>query len=137
MNTEYYESIFDDFKKRHPYMLDDVLDYNPRGEMGIRIKLANGDSYDYDIMTRGLRKTKFFSIEDISEVTEERCRSVLAHNLSERMALKGYSQQNLAEHTGLSKGTIYNYIHGTSTASAIALRKLAMALNCTIDELLS
>lgn len=137
MNDTHYKEIFKDFTAHHPYMTGDVDDYRPRGEMGIRITMLNGTRYDYDIITRGVRMVKTFVADDIRDITDDYCRAALAYNLSERMSLKGYSQQTLAEDTGLSKGSIYNYLNQKATATATALRRMARALDCTVDELLN
>ena len=137
MNDRHYSEIFNDFKLHHPYMVNDVDSFRPRGEMGIRITMQNGTRYDYDIVTRGVRMVKTFVANDIRDITDEYCRSALAYNLSERMAIKGYSQHTLAEDTGLSKGSIYNYLNQKATATSTALRRMARALDCTVDELLN
>ena len=137
MNINHYNDIFEEFKKYHPYMVDHIENFRPRGEMGIRVIMLDGSQYDYNTITKGARRVQTFDAEQICDINDEHCRSALAYNLCERMALKGYSQQALAEHTGLSKGTIYNYLNKNATATATALRKISRVLDCTIDELLS
>lgn len=137
MNADYYNGILDEFKRYNPYMAHGVADWRPRGDMGIRVVMKDGSRYDYNTITKSVRKVQEFIANDIRDITDEYCRSALAYNLSERMALKGYSQHTLAEDTGLSKGTIYNYLNQKATATSTALRKMARVLDCTVDELLS
>lgn len=137
METRYYEQIFEDFKNNHPYLLNDVNDFRPRGEMGIRVIMRDGSLYDYDNITRGVRRVQSFDASDIENITDEYCRSAFSYNLTEQMSLKGYTQRTLADDTGLSKGTIHNYINKKATPTATALRRIAKVLNCTIDELLN
>lgn len=46
------------------------------------------------------------------------------------------SQNELAEESGLSKGTISKYIHKTKMPGAKALINIAYALDCTLEELM-
>lgn len=136
MNTKHYEEIYEEFKAYHPYMADDVNDWRPRGDRGIRLFMKNSMQYDFDRVTKGVRRVKDYSMPRAEDITEERCRASIAYHLSEMMGLKGYTQQTLAECTGLGKGSIYNYVNGNSTPSATALRKMAQALDCSIADLL-
>jgi transcriptional regulator with XRE-family HTH domain len=47
-----------------------------------------------------------------------------------------YKKRNLAEMAGLSTKTVGRYMRGERVPDAINLRKIARALNCTVDELL-
>lgn len=136
MNIRYYEDIFESFKRHHPYMVNDVEDYRPRGDMGIRVTMTDGSMYDYDTITRGVRRVENYIMDTADDITDETCRASIAYHLTEQMSLKGFSQQSLAEYTGLGKGSIFNYINGRATPSATALRKLAQVLGCSIADLL-
>lgn len=136
MNTKHYDEIFEEFKDYHPYLVNDVDNWRPRGDRGIRLFMKNGMQYDFDRVTKGVRRVKDYSMLNIKDISEERCRASIAYHLSEMMGLKGYTQQTLAECTGLGKGSIYNYLNGKSTPSATALRKMAQALDCSISDLL-
>ena len=136
MNTKHYDEIFEEFKDYHPYLVNDVDDWRPRGDRGIRLFMKNGMKYDFDKVTKGVRRVEDHAMNRAEDITEERCRASLAYHLREMMGLKGYTQQTLAECTGLGKGSIHNYINGNSTPSATALRKMAQALDCSISDLL-
>lgn len=136
MNTRHYEDIFEQFREYHPYLVDDYADWRPRGDRGIRVTMKNGTTYDFDAITKCVRRVENHSMFRAEEITEERCRASIAYHLTEQMGLKGYSQQTLAEYTGLGKGSIYNYVNGRATPSATALRKMAQALDCSVADLL-
>jgi DNA-binding Xre family transcriptional regulator len=136
MNDEYYAHILDSFLEYHPYMKKELHNWRPRGEWGIRVTLLDGSEYDYDTITNGIRRVVNHRMNNMEDITEERCRASISYHLTELMALRGFSQNTLSEYTGLSKGSINNYINGTSTPSATALRKLARALDCNITDLL-
>lgn len=136
MNVKHYEEIFEEFKLHHPYLVGDVKDWRPRGDVGIRLTMSNGIRYDFDRVTKGIRLVKDHRMTDMDDITEERCRASISYHLTEMMGLKGFNQQSLAEYTGLGKGSINSYIKGKATPSATALRKMAAALDCSISDLL-
>lgn len=136
MNTQYYEEIFEEFAANHPYLVNDVDNYRPRGDRGIRLIMKNGMKYDFDNVTKGVRIVEDHGMFNAKDITEERCRASISYHLNEMMGVRGHTQQTLAEYTGLGKGSIYNYINGKATPSATALRKLAQALDCSIADLL-
>lgn len=136
MNNRYYENIFASFLDYHPYMEKELEDWRPRGEWGIRATLKDGSEYDYNISTNTIRRVVDHSMPTIEDVTEERCRASIAYHLMELMAVKGFSQNTLAEYTGLGRGSINNYINGKATPSATALVKIARVLDCNVEDLI-
>lgn len=136
MNMEYYEHIFDDFKQYWPFEVDKVRDYRPRGERGIRIEMNDGRLVDYDIISHGMRPVRDYTANAIEEITDERCRESFAYRVIELMNSRGFTQQTLADYTGISKGAINKYVNKSATPSMTALRKIAYALQCTLDDLL-
>ena len=136
MNTKHYDEIFEKFKEYHPYLIGDCSDWRPRGDRGIRVTMKDGTMYDFDIITKYVRRVEDYSMFRVEEITEDRCRASIAYHLTEQMGLKGFSQQTLSEYTGLGKGSIYNYINGKATPSATALRKMAQALDCSVADLI-
>lgn len=136
MNTKHYDAIFELFETYHPYLVEDVVDWRPRSDRAIRLIMDNGTMYDFDTITKCVRRVEDHNMNKAEDITEERCRASIAYHLTELMGLKGYNQQTLAEYTGLGKGSIYNYINGKATPSATALRKMAHALDCSVADLL-
>ena len=136
MDKRHYENIVESFKNDHPYMERDLYDWRPRGDAGVRLVLHDGSEYDYDIVSRGVRRVKKFNISKPEDITDEQCRASIAYHLNEYMTLRGFTQYTLSEYTGLSKASIHNYMLGKATPSATALRKIAHALGCNITDLL-
>lgn len=136
MNAQYYNDIYEEFKNHHPYAVDDVADWRPRGEYGIRLIMKDGTKYDFDKLSMGIRKVDNYSFESKDAITDEQCRASFSYHLVELMALRGFTQQTLSEYTGISKGSINGYINKTKTPSMTNMRKIAYALNCPIGELL-
>lgn len=136
MNTHRYDEIFKELRLYHPYIVDDIVDVRPRGDNGIRLTLIDENKYDYDCITKGLRRVVDFSETRGNCITDEWCRDSFACHLIDQMNLKGHTQDTLAERSGLGKGSISKYINKKATPSMTALRKIANALDCSIAELL-
>ena len=135
MNTKHYETIFKEFKMQHPYMANDIVDYSPKGELGIRLVSSDGTRYDYHSTSKSVRRVEDRPVHNFEDLTEELWRSLFSDRLNEMMGTKGYSQQTLADYTGLGKGTINNYVNKKATPSGYALARLARVLNCSVLDL--
>lgn len=136
MDYKYYDKMLDEFKLYWAFKADQVVDYRPRGERGLRIKMKDGSEYDYDSITHGLRVVRNYGPEAVSDITDERCRNSFVYRLTDLMNARGFTQQSLSEYTGISKGAINKYLNKQATPSMTAFRKIAYALQCTMDELL-
>ena len=62
--------------------------------------------------------------------------SIFGDNLIDIMDEKGYTQEQLANETGLTQSTISKYINKKQMPSIKAVVNLAYALDCTTDELI-
>ena len=62
--------------------------------------------------------------------------SIFGDNLIDIMDEKGYTQEQLANETGLTQSTISKYINKKQMPSIKAIVNLAYALDCTTDELI-
>lgn len=62
--------------------------------------------------------------------------SIFGDNLIDIMDEKGYTQERLANETGLTQSTISKYINKKQMPSIKAVVNLAYALDCTTDELI-
>jgi DNA-binding phage protein len=137
LNTRYYETCFEDFKKRWPVAAEDAVEYRPKGEYAIRITMRDGRQLDYNMRAKGsLRYVDTVDICGASEFTDEYCRAIFSNNLSERMAVKGYGQATLAKETGLSQAVISKYLKKQSTPTISAVRRIAHVLDCSVDDLM-
>lgn len=58
-------------------------------------------------------------------------------SLYELMKERKISQRELAERTGLTESAISKYINGTIIPKATSIVKLAIALDCTTDDLIN
>lgn len=137
LNTRYYEECFEDFKRRWPREADDAVGYRPKSEYAIRITMGDGSQLDYNMRANGtLRRVNTYIPGSALEFTEEYCRSNFANNLSERMAVLGYGQADIAEQTGLSQSVISKYLKKQSTPTMSAIQRIAHVLDCAVEDLM-
>lgn len=69
-------------------------------------------------------------------MTEVEFIDIFKGNLKSLMDEVGYNQQELAQEAKIDQSTISKYLNGTRMPSARALNNIAIALNCTVDELI-
>lgn len=69
-------------------------------------------------------------------MSEQEWLDIFAGNLVSLMEEKGYSQQQLADATGMSKATISYYTNGLKMPGIRAIINLAYEFDLTIDELI-
>lgn len=69
-------------------------------------------------------------------MTEVEFIDIFKGNLKSLMDEVGYSQQELAQEAKIDQSTISKYLNGTRMPSVRALNNIAIALNCTVDELI-
>lgn len=69
-------------------------------------------------------------------MTELEWLAIFGVNLMEMLHENGMTQRDLADDTGLSEGTISNYIRGRQLPGVKAIVNIANALNCSIDDLI-
>lgn len=69
-------------------------------------------------------------------MTRDEWLSTFRYNLGYLMDQWGYSQEELANDTGVSQSTISNYLKGTQLPSAIAILNLSYAFNCDPSALI-
>jgi len=58
------------------------------------------------------------------------------HPIKQWRLSKRLTQQELADRTGIPKGSICNYEQGRSAAPAEALKKIAAVVKCKIEDLI-
>ena len=136
MNLNHYEEIYSTLKMCHPELEKEVIDYRPLSNIGIRVTTKNGTKYDFDMITKGLRRVPDEYRLKKDEITDDMCRQSFSVHLCDFMTKNGYTQQSLSEYTGISKGSINAYVNGSKTPSLTNVRKSAHALNCSIAELI-
>lgn len=136
IDVKYYEDVYNNFARQCPMWAEDAVRCVPRHEHMIRVFLRNGDYIDYDERTGTFRYRSKGTIIETDDMTEEDSRELFSRNLLDIMRIRGIGQMILAERSGLSQVMISKYISKKATPSWINVKKIARALNCSIDELI-
>lgn len=131
-----WEPVYSKFEQDHPYLAEHIVDWYPSAHSEIVVTVENGTRYRYDFFSG--RITQLYSVRDDNNeyVDEDDWRIDFASNLYHRMRKAGFINDTLAELTGISSGTISNYVNGRSTPNGHAIYKIAKALKCSVSELM-
>lgn len=109
-------------------------------KQGILITMLNGRCVTYNNILKAYEFGRSLEIleerHDPSHDDEQVFRSQFASRLYERLMLQEMTQEELAIETGLSVGTISNYVNAETKVSFFAVFKIAKALRCTAEELM-
>lgn len=128
-----WEPVLNSLEERYPNIAKRIVDWYPVGRNEIMVKTDDGDRSIFNYIGASLRKLNFDN--DTTGITEEQWRNEFSKRLCTKMSSSGMAQWQLARLTGISEMTISKYMNGRSTPSAYNIRKLAIALNCSVQEL--
>lgn len=126
--------LFEEFKLYEPNLWKLAGNWYMFDHFELMVVLNDGRKILYD----GLEKTTrmidaSYSDEDLSEV---QFRFEFSRRLRKKMQQSGFDQRMLSEKSGVSVVTLSAYMNGRSTPSLFITRKIAQALNCSVEELL-
>lgn len=93
------------------------------------IKTYDGDVYLYDSFDKTYRE-----LPSSSSMEEDRFKIEFGRRLKRLMYVKGFTQMDISDLTGLSQPQISSYMRGKTLPSIYIADKLARALNCNIDD---
>lgn len=110
---------------------DDVEEIRELNEWDLLIVFKNGKKIIYDRFTNYHKDIYYVSID---EITEEQEKKEFAYRLRSFMGRREITQERLAKMTDLTQAMISRYVRGEAVPSAIILRKIAKALNCSMDD---
>lgn len=136
VNGLYYD-VFEEFKRMCPWAAGKVKKWYSTEDMVIVIELNDGSAIQYDYILKTFRSAP--SLNELKEKcapnTEEKWRREFAIRLYKKIRIKGISLDELSWVSGVSVGSISNYVNGVSTPTVYNVRKLADALGCKVGEL--
>lgn len=110
---------------------DDIESVTEINDWDLLIIFKDGRQILYDTFNN-FQKNKFYN--SINEITEEQEKREFAYRLRSIMNRKGITQEQLAEIIETSQVMISRYTTGQTIPSVIVLRKIAKALNCSMDD---
>ena len=131
-----YSDIISEFKRTNPGMADNIADHYPSGWFEAVIKLVSGAAFRYDYFTKTLTPIRYRSAgEPVS--SEIDWRRHFAARLRRRMIIRGITQAELAELSGIPYSSINKYMNGRATPSGYNIDRLCYALQCPASELVN
>ena len=133
--NEMWTPILNDFERNYVELIDKVIDWYPSNRNEIVVTLDDNRRLVYDWLSK-----KCYEIVNINNSKFED-ENTWKNNFARRLTLKirntCYTQERLANETGISIVTINKYATGKAIPNACNLEKIASALNCSIYELTS
>ena len=121
-----YVTMINPFIKR-----EEVIKIKELNEWDLLITFTNGDKVILDRYT-GYHKYVFY--KDLNDLTEEQERKEFAYRLRSLMGRRGVTQDMLADQINVTQAMISRYVRGDAIPSSIVLRKIAKALNYSMDD---
>ena len=135
-NLRMWDSLYEEFEDRNPYLAEKVKYWYPSGHNEITIKLEDGRYKTFDFFTktaRDLHDPRYN--EDLPN--EDDYRIDFSSRLINTMRRHGVTREALAERTDISSVMIGKYVNGHSTPSIYTLARLAKGIGCSINELIN
>lgn len=103
------------------------------GTFRIIVELDNGEVYMYDDMLKGDR----LLAKDIYNLTGDDLSRIFRCRLDTAMNNARVSQRELANRIGVTQAAISYYLSGTNEPNLYTIHKLAKALDCSVEDLIS
>lgn len=110
---------------------NEIAELKELNEWDLLIEFYNGKKVILDRFT-GYHKTIFYN--NLNELTEEQEKKEFAYRLRSLMNRKRITQEQLADKLNTTQVMISRYVRGETIPSAITLRKIAKALDCSMDD---
>jgi DNA-binding Xre family transcriptional regulator len=118
------------FKLAFPHIFNKMIGYREVNDFDLLVTLEGGKKILYDDFDKTFRALP----KDVSDMSEEECKSEFAYRLRTHMKRKLVSQRDLSDMTGISQSTLSRYLVGISIPSFYKADKIAKALGCSVDE---
>lgn len=133
IGSEFYQKIFDEFKTMVPWVMRDIADWYPSGQMEITIKLKDGSRMIYDYVDKKWQMISSYACD--YWITEKEWRYEFARKLKRRLNIKGMNQTDLSKLTGITQAQLSRYLSGEASPRGYNVLKIARALECSVSEL--
>lgn len=123
-------SVLENFKRHFPLIAADVVDVINRTDTFVEVELGGGDRIVYDDIDNTIRRLPI----DRDAMSEDECRREFGIRLRRLMYVKGVTEAELSERTGITQPRLSGYIRGKNSPSFYKVDKIAKALGCSVDE---
>lgn len=121
------------FERYYPELVEHTVGYFDGDYFDLVIDLDNGKRYAYNTVTEMLRIVLY----NRYMITQEDYMREFSRRLKLIMLIRGVTQVELSHRTDIAQPMINNYVNGRNCPSVYTAYKLAMALNCSVDDFTS
>lgn len=122
--------IYQNFKTYYPMIEKHVLEYRIKSPFELVVRLDDRSLILYDDVDHS-----FINYRDDDSRDDQYYILELSNRLRQIMRLKGVTQSQLSELTGIAQSIISNYITGRVSPSYLNVLKITRVLDCSIDDL--
>lgn len=126
-----YDYLVMGFELACPSLYEHAVEFKHTGPSELTIELDNGRFVVYDELSGGTR----YLPADKYNMTDEEYKREFGLRLRKKMRLRGFTQADLSDATGISQTLISGYMTGRNAPSYYKVVRIAKALNCSLDEL--
>lgn len=130
MNDVLTDEMYENFKMYFPSVSREVIECYKNDDYSL-VLVTSRDALFYDDFEHTIRVLP----RNRQDMTEEECRTEFSMRLRRLLYLKGLTQIELAERTGIQRTQLTRYILGKSSPSFYNLDKISRAIGCSMDEL--
>ena len=127
-------SLFEEFKRQFPYMVDHVSKIKNHRDGTIDIFYEDGS---FGVFDNVIGTFRYFPKCRDMEMTENRWKIELGQKIYRTMLSKGYTMRQLADISKLGYDTLSRYINGHTAPTSYTLKRIATALGVSVGELTS
>lgn len=124
------ELMFEDFIAYFPSIGTHAIKYWESSTYELSVELDDGTIAIFDYTNKTIR---WLSQDDYT--TEQKCKYEFGRRLKRLMFIKGVTQMELADMTGISQTLLSGYITGRVSPTFPKVDKICRALDCSMDEL--
>lgn len=125
------DDIIRHFSMYFPSFFKRAVEIRPDKYNTLFVKLDDGDSLIYEDADHYIRRLP----DNKDDMTEDELKREFAYRLKRIMYVKGITQEELAERTGITQASISRYLSGSRMPNFLAIDKIARALKCSVDDL--
>lgn len=125
------ELILYEFKTYFPSLSRKMVKFKRLNVRELLAKLDDGSGVVFDMFDHTIR----WLPNNSENMTEQECKKEFGLRLRKIMEIKGVTQDDLSEKTGIAQPILSNYIRGKNAPSFYRVDKIAKALGCSVDDL--
>ena len=128
------ERILNKINRDYPWIIKHIVDIRERTDGYYLIKMDDGEWLRYDELECKIES--LYKLLHPEDMTEPQWREYFAKTLRRKLLLKNMTQVELSNKTGIGIVTINSYARAKSIPNIFSLHKLAVALDCSINDLI-